>query len=506
MQSKRGHLDLFLRFLMGISVESSQNLLKGLITQTEDTTESIRNLSAHIKELQQQDISDEASVNLFYCLLELKDNSLYEEIQSCLSSNEHPGRDLSSSMCTVLTSVLLMSEKVLDEFKPKRFTSEESDYRRLIPAVLCRDSVCGRYYWETEWSGLVEISVSYKNISRKRPALLEPVDAVKKSFLFFLNSVLYEGKMTDEFIAIESDLIEFDEDMEELSAPEFVCHCCYDVLVAAVFPRINILLRDAAEKKFPDKIKRRRTALQSDQRFHYFLQIFQKYGQVILFRYYWVSTESDYDILVQKPINRWKPHDVILWVEHLGPWSNQYRETFHKAQINGSLLAHLRDEELSAFPFHVKNPSHRQVILEEIRKIKDHKVKLPQNLWEYKAANLGKSLFLQFGLREFPRVTFLYLYLFDYEDTFLPFIHTCCPAYITNAMQDIPPDHVPQEPSQRQWVEFRVKVCLMPYLLLVDFAWQWLSVHCWISWIVIGNSMVMSVMEYVYVWTLWRRR
>ncbi|XP_043093267.1 bifunctional apoptosis regulator-like isoform X3 [Puntigrus tetrazona] len=326
--------------------------------------------------------------------------------------------------------------------------------------------------------------------------------------------------MTDELIAIESDLIEFDEDMEELSAPEFVCHCCYDVLVDPTtlncghsfcrhclaewlhssqrnecpecrerwqgFPRINILLRDAAEKKFPDKIKRRRTALQSDQRFHYFLQIFQKYGQ--------------------KPINRWKPHDVILWVEHLGPWSNQYRETFHKAQINGSFLAHLRDEELSAFPFHVKNPSHRQVILEEIRKIKDHKVKLPQNLWEYKAANLGKSLFLQFGLREFPRVTFLYLYLFDYEDTFLPFIHTCCPAYITNAMQDIPPDHVPQEPSQRQWVEFRVKVCLMPYLLLVDFAWQWLSVHCWISWIVIGNSMVMSVMEYVYVWTLWRRR
>ncbi|XP_043092091.1 uncharacterized protein LOC122342385 [Puntigrus tetrazona] len=118
-------------FLAAVHV---QNLLKGLITHPEDTTESIRNLSAHIKELQQQDISDEASVNLFYCLLELKDNSLYEEIQSYLSSNEHPGRDLSSSMCTVLTYILLMSEKVLDEFNPKRFTSEQSDYKRLIPA------------------------------------------------------------------------------------------------------------------------------------------------------------------------------------------------------------------------------------------------------------------------------------------------------------------------------------------------------------------------------------
>uniref|UniRef100_A0A672L562 NACHT domain-containing protein n=1 Tax=Sinocyclocheilus grahami TaxID=75366 RepID=A0A672L562_SINGR len=136
MESERGHLDLFLRFLMGISLESSQNLLKGLIKHTQDTSVSIRKISAHIKRLQKQDISDEASVNLFYCLLELKDHSLYEEIQSYLSSDEHPGRDLSSSMCTVLTYILLMSEKVLDEFNPKRFTSP-SNYTRLVPAVRC---------------------------------------------------------------------------------------------------------------------------------------------------------------------------------------------------------------------------------------------------------------------------------------------------------------------------------------------------------------------------------
>uniref|UniRef100_A0A8C2EHJ9 Uncharacterized protein n=1 Tax=Cyprinus carpio TaxID=7962 RepID=A0A8C2EHJ9_CYPCA len=137
MQSKRGHLDLFLRFLMGISLESSQNLLKGLITHTKDTTESITQTTEYIKNLQKQDISDETSVNLFYCLLELKNNSLYEEIQSYLSSDEHPGRDLSSSMCTVLTYILLMSEKELDEFNPKSFTSKQADYKRLIPAVRC---------------------------------------------------------------------------------------------------------------------------------------------------------------------------------------------------------------------------------------------------------------------------------------------------------------------------------------------------------------------------------
>ncbi len=33
--------------------------------------------------------------------------------------------------------------------------------------VLCRESVCGRCYWELEWSEYVYISVSYKSIRRK---------------------------------------------------------------------------------------------------------------------------------------------------------------------------------------------------------------------------------------------------------------------------------------------------------------------------------------------------
>ncbi|XP_056090660.1 tripartite motif-containing protein 16-like [Rhinichthys klamathensis goyatoka] len=36
-----------------------------------------------------------------------------------------------------------------------------------VRQVLCRESVCGRCYWEIEWSGSVFISVSYKSISRK---------------------------------------------------------------------------------------------------------------------------------------------------------------------------------------------------------------------------------------------------------------------------------------------------------------------------------------------------
>ncbi|KAM9496029.1 E3 ubiquitin/ISG15 ligase TRIM25-like [Clarias gariepinus] len=47
---------------------------------------------------------------------------------------------------------------------PERFYS--------CPQVLCKESVCGRSYWEVEWSGPVSISVSYKNISRKGHAIV----------------------------------------------------------------------------------------------------------------------------------------------------------------------------------------------------------------------------------------------------------------------------------------------------------------------------------------------
>ncbi|KAK3520896.1 hypothetical protein QTP86_002425 [Hemibagrus guttatus] len=42
---------------------------------------------------------------------------------------------------------------------PERFDSYSQ--------VLCKESVSGRCYWEVEWSGLVYISVSYKEMSRK---------------------------------------------------------------------------------------------------------------------------------------------------------------------------------------------------------------------------------------------------------------------------------------------------------------------------------------------------
>ncbi|XP_056090351.1 neoverrucotoxin subunit beta-like [Rhinichthys klamathensis goyatoka] len=60
--------------------------------------------------------------------------------------------------------------------------------------VLCRESVCGRCYWEIEWSGSVCISVSYKSISRKGSGDECVFGRNDQSWSFFCSSSGYSFK------------------------------------------------------------------------------------------------------------------------------------------------------------------------------------------------------------------------------------------------------------------------------------------------------------------------
>ncbi len=61
------------------------------------------------------------------------------------------------------------SNRVITETSTKQPYPDHPDRFDGWNQVLCRESVCGRCYWEIEWSGNcgVELSVSYKSISRK---------------------------------------------------------------------------------------------------------------------------------------------------------------------------------------------------------------------------------------------------------------------------------------------------------------------------------------------------
>lgn len=174
------------------------------------------------------------------------------------------------------------------------------------------------------------------------------------------------------------------------------------------------------------------------------------------------------------------------------------------------------------------------------------------------AVQPGRSLFLLYALKSSPRLTMLYLYLSDYSDTFLPFIHTVCPVSEAQELEDViaklhvslesralwpsrwvalvpwqgvsaPPAVAPalltpsqggseaagarllslqdhKDPVWKQWREFLVKFAFLPYQLLAEFAWDWLETHYWTSRFIIVNAMLLSVLELFSFWRLWSRR
>ncbi|XP_051798293.1 protein NLRC3-like [Acanthochromis polyacanthus] len=135
LQSPNGHLDLFLRFLLGLSLPTNQNLLRGLLTQTGSSSQTNQKTVEYIKEKISEDVSAERSINLFHCLNELKDVSLVEEIQQSLKSGRLTTDKLSPAQWSALGFILLSSGEHLDVFDLKKYSASEEVLLRLLPVV-----------------------------------------------------------------------------------------------------------------------------------------------------------------------------------------------------------------------------------------------------------------------------------------------------------------------------------------------------------------------------------
>ncbi|XP_039869906.1 protein NLRC3-like isoform X2 [Simochromis diagramma] len=155
LQSPNGHLDLFLRFLLGLSMQTNQTLLRGLLTQTGSSSLTNQEAVQYIKEKLSENLSAEKSINLFHCLNELNDRSLLEEIQQSLSSGRLSTDKLSPAQWSALVFILLSSEKDLDEFDLQKYFASEEALLRLLPVVKASKKAL------LEDCGLSEISCDY---------------------------------------------------------------------------------------------------------------------------------------------------------------------------------------------------------------------------------------------------------------------------------------------------------------------------------------------------------
>ncbi|CDQ95255.1 unnamed protein product [Oncorhynchus mykiss] len=189
LKSEIGDLDLFLCFLLGLSLASNQNLLRGLLTQTGCTTqtneETVERTVKYLTDNIKRESSTERIINLFHCLNELDANSLVGDMQTSLRSGTLSETELEPDQCSALAFLLLMSEEVLEEFDLKTYNTSEKGYQRLLSVVrTCKRALlesCKLTYkscetltsaLQTPNSPLRELDLSYNDLGDRGVELL----------------------------------------------------------------------------------------------------------------------------------------------------------------------------------------------------------------------------------------------------------------------------------------------------------------------------------------------
>ncbi|XP_061566762.1 NLR family CARD domain-containing protein 3-like [Cololabis saira] len=134
MEKKNGHLDFFLRFLLGLMVEPNRRVLQGLLTPQDPAEDAGRKISTYLGSIRGKSRSPDSCINLFQSLVEMRDHRVKDEIQEYLREGGLERR-LTPLHCSALAYMLLVSKDELPVLDLRSYKASEEGRRRLIPAV-----------------------------------------------------------------------------------------------------------------------------------------------------------------------------------------------------------------------------------------------------------------------------------------------------------------------------------------------------------------------------------
>lgn len=133
-KNDNGQLDLFARFVFGISTDSSNNLLNGFLpVQTSSNREHHKKISQHIKAQRAHNLSADRCFNLVHCLVEIGDKDFLKEIKQYEKGQAK--KSLTPFQCSALAYQLVRSEEKLEVLDLKQYRLTEDCYYRLSPAI-----------------------------------------------------------------------------------------------------------------------------------------------------------------------------------------------------------------------------------------------------------------------------------------------------------------------------------------------------------------------------------
>lgn len=208
--------------------------------------------------------------------------------------------------------------------------------------------------------------------------------------------------------------------------------------------------------------------------------------------HYWYATLMyPGDPLTQKPVMAWRSSDVTLWLENMG-WTRDYVASVHQHSINGAMLLCMDETDIVQL-LNVTDKVHQNALQVAIQNLHQASLKMPENVWEYLEIYPGRVHFLFLFLLQAPRSTMVFMYLFYYEEMFLPFLQTTTPVEWDKQPETLwgkLPD-----PSKSQWVDFALWILVLPFWKIFVFAWGYRWQHYFLLLYVIPRGFLENLLE-----------